>query len=92
MIKLFKRLFCSHRIKFLRDIYGDSINHYDARSIYECEKCGKIFKSNELGNEAKIFKLERDLKASKSVNEQLSNHIKSINSEQIIPFTKNPPK
>lgn len=48
-------IFCSHRIIFSRNVFGDEINHLDARSIFYCEKCGKRFLSDRLINENEIY-------------------------------------
>ena len=38
----FKRLFCKHKFKTLTNISGDAILFFNgARSISECEYCGK---------------------------------------------------
>lgn len=44
MVRLFvKRLLCSHEYEFVRNIYGDEINHVGgARSWWRCKKCGKM--------------------------------------------------
>ncbi len=37
-----KRMFCKHEYEFIRNIYGDEINHLDGkRSWWRCRKCGK---------------------------------------------------
>ena len=42
-MKLINRLFCKHNYKFVRNIYGDEINHLNGkRSVWVCEKCGKL--------------------------------------------------
>ncbi len=37
-----KSIFCRHsRVRFVRNIYGDEINHTDGmRSLWECQNCG----------------------------------------------------
>lgn len=46
---VFKRYLCSHESqRFIRNVYGDEINQCDCRSLYQCEDCKKIIKSNEL--------------------------------------------
>lgn len=41
MIKILKMLFCRHKFKFVRKLYGDEINVHDGkRDEYVCEKCG----------------------------------------------------
>lgn len=48
-MKLFKRLFCKHNEKVcITNIYGDLINDWNCRSVWECKKCGKMFRSDEL--------------------------------------------
>ena len=43
MIKFIKQLLCNHEYEFVRNIYGDEINHLGGkRSEYRCKKCGKI--------------------------------------------------
>lgn len=41
--KLIRRLFCDHRERYVRTLYGDEIGvwGYD-RGIYECVKCGRL--------------------------------------------------
>lgn len=46
-MKLFKRLFCKHEYKWLRNMHGDEINIISTskkiyRSVWACEKCGKV--------------------------------------------------
>lgn len=42
-MNLFKSLFCKHDYKFIRNIYGDEINHRcGKRSLWQCEKCGNL--------------------------------------------------
>ena len=46
-MKCVKRLFrlkkCEHDWKFVRNIYGDEINHCGGyRSLWECRKCGRL--------------------------------------------------
>lgn len=41
MIRIIKMLFCNHKYKFVRKLYGDEINaHNGKRDEYVCEKCG----------------------------------------------------
>ena len=37
--KIIKSIFCKHDYKLIRTIHGDQINHLDARSEWQCEKC-----------------------------------------------------
>lgn len=38
---LFKR--CEHEYEFVRNIYGDEINHCGGyRSLWRCKKCGRL--------------------------------------------------
>lgn len=42
-----KRLFCRHKYKFVRKLYGDEINAHDGKHYeYICEKCGMYKWSN----------------------------------------------
>lgn len=44
MIRLIKRLLCKHEYEFVRNIYGDEINHSGGmRSLWKCPKCGRTF-------------------------------------------------
>jgi hypothetical protein len=44
-----KRLFCKHyKQTFIRNIYGDEINHLNARSVWKCDKCGKYILDQNL--------------------------------------------
>ena len=46
---IFKQLFCEHRDKkCITNIHGDLINLLECRSVWECNKCGKIFNHKEL--------------------------------------------
>lgn len=36
------RLFCPHEMVFVRNIYGDEILYSGKRSVWRCQKCGKI--------------------------------------------------
>ena len=48
-MNIFKRLFCKHNYEFVRNIYGDEIRYTGwKRSIWKCNKCGKIKYSEEL--------------------------------------------
>ena len=52
----FKRLFCKHKSKkCITNIYGDMINDLNCRSVWECEKCGKLFFSSELNQNCKVI-------------------------------------
>lgn len=45
-MKIFKRLFCDHENEELvDDFYGDRINWFGCRSIWECTDCGRQRKS-----------------------------------------------
>lgn len=40
-MNIIKRLFCNHEWQFVRNIYGDEINHVGGyRSWWSCTKCG----------------------------------------------------
>ena len=44
-----KRLLCKHDFEFVRNIYGDEINHAGGRrSWWRCRKCGKWIARDEL--------------------------------------------
>jgi len=36
------RWFCRHALAWVRNIYGDEINSTNARTLWKCEKCGKL--------------------------------------------------
>ena len=60
MKRLLKRLFCKHEEKFcVTNIHGDMINRLNCRSIWECKKCGKRFKSNELCKDCNYVNFRR---------------------------------
>ena len=41
-MSIFKCIFCRHEYEFVRNIYGDEINHVGGkRSWWRCVKCGK---------------------------------------------------
>lgn len=40
-MKILKMIFCRHKYKYNRKLYGDEINiHNGKRNEYRCEKCG----------------------------------------------------
>ena len=46
-----KRIFCSHRFEFTRNIYGDEIIERGwKRSIWKCSQCGKTEDRDALHN------------------------------------------
>lgn len=50
---MIQRIFCKHEsLTFVRNIYGDEINRvclkHTYRSIWRCDKCGKIFYKHSL--------------------------------------------
>ena len=53
---IFNYFTCTHPISdliFIQNLYGDEINHYNARSIWRCKKCNRlIYKPNlfDIGN------------------------------------------
>lgn len=48
-MRFFRRLFCKHEFRFVRNIYGDEIFEWDLkRSIWQCVECGKLNVLNEL--------------------------------------------
>ncbi|MBQ9317006.1 MAG: hypothetical protein IJ203_09300 [Atopobiaceae bacterium] len=41
-MNIIKRLLCKHEYEFVRNIYGDEVNHVGGcRSWWRCKKCGK---------------------------------------------------
>jgi len=47
-----RRLFCRHEYKHHRNIYGDEIMQWGwKRSLWRCEKCGRIEARADLENE-----------------------------------------
>ena len=54
-LRMVRRLFCRHELRFVRNIYGDEINLMNGRSLWVCEKCGadmvrrELHTSNEKG-------------------------------------------
>lgn len=49
-----RKIFCSHEYVFNRNIYGDEINSTGRkikRSVWNCEKCGKIKLERKLSKE-----------------------------------------
>lgn len=60
MLKLIKKLFCVHSEKeCITNLHGDYINHYNCRSIYRCNKCGKQFKSMQLNSSCEYVNFKR---------------------------------
>lgn len=58
-----KRLFCKHKtMTCITNIYGDCINYYGCRSIWECKRCGKRFRSDKLEPSCEVinFKLGKE--------------------------------
>lgn len=55
LILFFKRFFCHHKIKHVRNIHGDEIIHANCRSYFRCTKCGKIFNSDYLHHLDKVY-------------------------------------
>ena len=48
---IIKQAFCPHFYNdqsFIRNLHGDEINAFNARSMWKCKKCGKIIYSNEI--------------------------------------------
>jgi hypothetical protein len=51
-MNLLKRLLCKHDFEFVRNIYGDEINHVGGRrSWWRCRKCGKWIACDKLGGD-----------------------------------------
>ncbi|NNH79440.1 hypothetical protein HLH17_17760 [Acinetobacter sp. ANC 5380] len=46
--KIIKSIFCRHDYKLIRTIHGDQINHMNARSEWQCEKCKWVTYSHYL--------------------------------------------
>lgn len=46
--KIIKSIFCKHDYKLIQTIHGDQVNHLDARSQWQCEKCKWITYSHYL--------------------------------------------
>ena len=55
MFKFFKKLKCEHIYIHIRDIYGDEVNRFGARSVWKCLNCGKIEYRSSLGTTYKIL-------------------------------------
>ena len=49
MFKFFKKLKCEHIYIHIRDIHGDEVNRFGARSVWKCLNCGKIEYRSSLG-------------------------------------------
>jgi len=49
-MEFLKQLFCKHsQIDFVRNIYGDEINHFNGnRSLLKCKECGKYILKQDL--------------------------------------------
>ena len=51
------KIFCRHRnypLKFVRNLYGDQVYMLNARSVWQCRECGKLFFRNYLYEPGKI--------------------------------------
>lgn len=47
-----RRLLCNHDHQvWVRDIYGDEINHTGKRSVWRCEKCGAYITNEVLSRD-----------------------------------------
>lgn len=54
---ILKSTFCNHSNHthtFIRNIHGDEINQYNARSIWMCDNCKKLIYKNTLKNTGEI--------------------------------------
>jgi len=40
--RMFRQAFCKHALAWLRNIHGDEINLTGRRTVWICEKCGKL--------------------------------------------------
>ena len=50
---IIKQTFCPHLYNdqvFIKNLHGDEINKFNARSIWQCKRCGKLIYSNEVYN------------------------------------------
>ena len=47
-LRMVRRLFCRHELRFVRNIYGDEINLMNGRSLWVCYKCGADMVRREL--------------------------------------------
>ena len=47
-LRMVRRLFCRHDLRFVRNIYGDEINLLNGKSLWVCEKCGADMVPREL--------------------------------------------
>lgn len=53
---MFRRLFCRHkRISCISNFYGDAINDMNCRSLWECDRCKKLFMSDNLCSDCKYI-------------------------------------
>lgn len=69
---MIKRLFCKHkRIYCATNIHGDMRNDFDACSVWVCDKCGKIFLSDDLSQNCEFinFTLKSSLTTGKKHKE-----------------------
>ena len=61
---IFKK-FCSHkRIRCVTNLYGDIRNDFNCCSIWECEKCGKVFLSDNICEDCKVVNFKQFAKES----------------------------
>ena len=40
--RMVRRIFCKHALAWVRNIHGDEINLTGCRTVWICEKCGKV--------------------------------------------------
>jgi len=40
--RMVRRIFCKHALAWVRNIHGDEINATGCRTVWICEKCGKV--------------------------------------------------
>ena len=60
IISWFKQIKCKHEYKFVRNIYGDEINWCGGyRSVWRCNKCGKIEYRKYLQTSTILDKLDK---------------------------------
>lgn len=54
-MSIIRRFFCRHEWEFVRNIYGDEINHVGGkRSMWRCVKCGKVTYGARLMKDASV--------------------------------------
>jgi len=70
----FKKLYCEHEYEFVRNIHGEEINHMGGkRSIWKCNKCGKLQYRKELNPVGILFCQMLNRKYDKYYNDKFKN-------------------